>query len=168
MLVSAAFLFTIIAQDVPFKSLCCASVAASFLLLKGSSLLCLISSAFIRWWDKSRRIFLSAEYRQETARWVLCLQAEGQATLNRRWGKQTGCRALSGRDCRSQNAKCLNVTTCEKETKCFWTRQTLFFPPAEIFELTLAGWEEKGRADFTDSSTFPQTKLSGLSAFDRR
>lgn len=41
MLVSAAFLLTIIAQNVSFKSLYCASVAASFLLLKGNSLLAL-------------------------------------------------------------------------------------------------------------------------------
>lgn len=50
----------------------------------------------------------------------------------------------------------------KEETECSWTHETLFFPLAEIFYLTLAVWEEKVRADSSDGSTFPQLKLSGL------
>lgn len=157
-LVSTAFLFVIITQNGKFKSVQSyfARVACEFCAPQGQLTSCLISSAFVSWWDKSWRIFLSAEYRQETVSRVLCLQGDGQATFNWWWSKQRGCRAESGRDCRGQNDKCLNVTTCRKETKCSWTRQTLFFLPAEIFDLTLAGWEEKDRADGTDGSAFPQ------------
>ena len=52
----------------------------------------------------------------------------------------------------------------KKETKCSWAHQTLFFPPAEIFDLTLAGWEEKDRADTTDGSTFPRQNVLSTDA----